>query len=299
MSTIESYDVVVIGGSYAGMAAALQLARARRTVLVVDAGQRRNRFASSSHGFLTQDGRSPDVIAAQAREQLLAYPTVTWRNGSATRVAPKAHGFTVHIDGDVKALARRLILATGVIDELPQLPGVQERWGRSIFHCPYCHGYELNQGRLGVLAAAPISMHQALLVPEWGAVTLFTNQAFEPDAQQLAQLQARSVVIERTPVSAIAGERAAVQLSDGREVELDGLFILARMRMGSPIAQQLGCAFEEGPLGAIIKTDAVKETTIPNVFACGDAARAMASVSLAVADGAMAGISAHQSLVMR
>ena len=134
-----TYDAIIIGGSYAGLSAALTLARAKRRVLVVDAGQRRNRFAHSSHGFLTQDGADPAAIAATAREQLMKYPTVTWRDDTVVE-ATAGTPFGFGLAGGERVEARRVVLATGVVDELPDLPGVAERWGRSIFHCPYCHG---------------------------------------------------------------------------------------------------------------------------------------------------------------
>jgi thioredoxin reductase len=175
------FDVIIVGGSYAGMAAALQLVRARRKVLVIDAGQRRNRFASSSHGFLTRDGESPDAIAAEAKKQLLAYPTVTWEGGKAVSAAGKVDAFSVEAEKGETYEARRLILATGITDILPDIPGLVERWGKTVFHCPYCHGYELNEGRLGVLATGPLSVHQALMIPDWGKTTFFTNSVCSPD----------------------------------------------------------------------------------------------------------------------
>ncbi|HYP13162.1 MAG TPA: NAD(P)/FAD-dependent oxidoreductase, partial [Bryobacteraceae bacterium] len=134
------FDVIVLGGSYSGIAAAMQIARARRSVLVIDAGVRRNRFASTSHGFLGQDGRSPAVIAAEARAQLLAYPSVTWVDTAAKLASPEDFGFSVTTEEGQVYKARRLVLATGVTNELPDVPGLKERWGKSVFHCPYCHG---------------------------------------------------------------------------------------------------------------------------------------------------------------
>ncbi len=162
------YDVMIVGGSYAGMAAALQLVRGRRTVAVLDAGQRRNRFASTSHGVLGQDGTAPGDLAATAKAQLLKYPTVTWRDGAAVFAEHTGDQFTVHTHQDERFTARRLVLATGVRDDLPAIPGLVERWGQSVFHCPYCHGYELDTGPIGVLATGAASLHQALLIPEWG-----------------------------------------------------------------------------------------------------------------------------------
>jgi len=158
-SAVEIFDALVIGGSYGGLSAAMQLARARRRVLVVDAGQKRNRFAKTSHGFLTQDGRSPDAIAADGRAQLLLYPTVRWLHGTATEAEPLQDGFAVRTEAGERLQARVLVLATGVVDELPDIPGVAERWGRHVFHCPYCHGYELDRGRIGVLGVGPTSLH--------------------------------------------------------------------------------------------------------------------------------------------
>lgn len=292
-----SYEVIVVGGSYAGIAAALQLARARRRILVIDAGVRRNRFAAASHGFLGQDGRPPGDIIADARAQLLSYPTVTWLDATATEARQIEAGFSVTAGGQ-ESRAKRLILALGVVDELPAVPGLQERWGTSVFHCPYCHGYELDQGPVGVLATGPMSMHHAILLPDWGPTTFFTNGIFEPDAEQSAQLAARGVTVEREQVVAVTGTRAEVVLGDGRTIALDGLFTIPRIHAASPLPRQLGCAFEDGPAGPFIQTDMLKATTVAGVFACGDAARPFGSVSLAVGDGAMAGAATHQSLIM-
>jgi thioredoxin reductase len=297
------YDVIIVGGSYAGLSAALQLGRARRRVLVLDAGQPRNRFASHAHGFLGSDGAAPGAIAARGRADVLAYPTIEWREAAASEVLRRADGFTVRTGSNEHA-GRRLILATGVVDELPALPGLRERWGQTVFHCPYCHGYELGRGRLGVLATSPLAMHLVALVSEWAAVdqtTLFLNAAFEPDAEQLAELAARGIRLEREPVVAAEGEAPALELRlrDGRTARLDGLFLVPHTRLAGPFAEQLGCELEPGPTGAFYKTDATKETTVSGVFACGDAAAAAAALSIAVADGTIAGVAAHRSLVFR
>jgi thioredoxin reductase len=292
------FDALIVGGSYAGLSAALQLARARRRILLIDAGTRRNRFARSAHGFLGQDGRAPGDIVADARAQLLAYPTVEWVDDHAATAAKTSAGFSVGTAQGEAFEARRLILALGVADELPGIPGLAERWGTGVFHCPYCHGYELDGGPVGVLAVSPMSLHQALMLPDWGATTLFLNGAFVPDDQQMAELRRRGVAIESEPIERISG-KADVVLRDGRVVALAGLLTLTRTQPSSPLAGQLGCAFEDGPLGPFIQTDAFKETTVPGVFASGDAARAMGSVAFAVADGAMSGAGAHQSLIFR
>ena len=293
------YDVIIVGGSYSGISAGLQLARARRKVLVIDAGQRRNRFAHSSHGFLGQDGRNPGTIASEARAQLLAYPTVEWMSQPAIQAKTEDGGYVITAANGEQFAARRLILATGVVDELPEIPGLSERWGQRVFHCPYCHGYELDGGQVGVLAASPMAIHQALMLPDWGPTTLFLNEVFEPDAGQLAMLARRGVVVEPEPVLSVGGEQADVTLASGRVIKLAGLFTQPRTRMGSPLAAQLGCEFEAGPTGDFIKVDAMRETNVPGVFACGDAAIAAGNVAIAVGDGARTGGAAHQSLIFR
>ncbi|PZW70950.1 thioredoxin reductase [Pseudomonas sp. URMO17WK12:I1] len=294
-----SYDVIIVGGSYAGLSAGLQLARARRRVLVIDAGVRRNRFASHSHGFLGQDGRAPDEIAADGRAELMDYPTVTWQVGEAGEVQRDGEGFVVTLCGGQRVAARRLILAGGVRDELPAIDGLAERWGRQVFHCPYCHGYELDQGRIGVLAVSPMSIHHALMLPDWGSTTFFLNGVFVPDAEQLQQLARRGVVVEPDRVQSISGERVDVNLADGRRVALDGLFVMPRTHQNNPLATQLGCALLEGPMGLYLQTSETQETSVPGVFACGDAALAAGSVALAVGTGARAGAGVHQSLIFR
>jgi len=299
MSTIQNgieFDAIVIGGSYAGLSAAMQLARARRRVLVVDAGQRRNRYAKRSHGFLTQDGAEAAAIAAQGRAQLLAYPTVRWLEGKVVQAVAEGEGFRIVLADGAAVHGRRLVLATGVADELPAVEGLAERWGQSVFHCPYCHGYELDEGAIGVIATGELSMHHALMLPDWGTVTLFLNGAFEPDAAQLAALAGRGVTLERTPLARIEGE-ADVVLADGRTLPMAGLFVMSQMRMASPLAGQLGCAMEDGHAGQFVRTDMMKASSVPGVFCCGDMARAAGNVALAVADGAMAGVGAHRSLI--
>jgi thioredoxin reductase len=293
-------DAIVIGGSFAGLSAALQLARARRRVLVIDAGLPRNRFADAAHGVLGHDGKAPAAILREAMCQLTAYPTVEILRGEALNAVTHPDGFTVTVSDGRSVRARRLVLATGVVDTLPDVPGLKERWGATVLHCPYCHGYEVRDRPLGVLANHPMAAHQAAMIPDWGPTTLFTQGRFEPDAEQLAQLAARSVTIEREPVVALLGDAPdldAVQLADGRVVTVNALFVAPSTRMASPLARQLGCAFDDGMLGPVIRVDDWKATTVPGVYAAGDAARAMHNATLASADGVLAGVGAHQSLM--
>ncbi len=290
------YDVAIIGGSYAGMASALQLLRARRSVLVIDEGKRRNRFSNESHGFLTQDGVDPAAIAQRARAQLEAYPTLTWADTVAIGIEGERDHFVVTTQKAVRFEARRILLAIGVIDHLPPIAGLAERWGKSVFHCPYCDGYELDQGQIGVIAVGPMSTHQAELLTEWGAVTLLTNNALGLDDVARRHLEARGVVIDETPIECIDGT-ADVHLAGGSKLSFAGLFVATRCEPASPIAADTGCVLEETPLGIQLRLSEANETSIPGIFACGDVARAPHSVSRAVGDGALAGLHVHRSLV--
>ncbi|CAB3695605.1 Thioredoxin reductase [Achromobacter mucicolens] len=295
------YDVIIIGGSFAGLSAAMQLARARRQVLLVDAARPRNRYAAHAHGFLGQDGVPPQEIVANARAQLARYPTVSFLDGEAIQALAQDGGFAVVMAGGEQVRGARLILATGMRDELPPLPGLQARWGQTVLHCPYCHGFEVAGEPLGVLAAHPMSVHQAMLLPDWGPTTYFTQGQFEPSPEDARHLAARGVRVERTPVVALRGDAPAltgVVLADGREVPLRALFVASRVHMASPLAGQLGCEFDEGPLGPVIRVDDMKQTTVPGVFAAGDASTPMSNATLASASGVMAGVCAHRSLVM-
>ncbi|MFS0773202.1 NAD(P)/FAD-dependent oxidoreductase [Sphingomonas sp. 1P08PE] len=292
------YDVIVIGGSFAGLSAATQLARARRTVLVIDAGLPRNRFADEAHGFLGQDGRAPAAIMREARCQLLRYPTVEIRSGEASSAVAVDGGFAVELADGGQLHAHRLVLATGVADTLPAVPGMAERWGATVLHCPYCHGYEVRDQPLGVLAAHPLSAHQAMLIPDWGPTTYFTQGHFEPDPADVRAFAARGIVVERTPVVELLGDAPAldgVRLADGRFVEVSALFTAPRTKPATPLATMLGCEHEDGPTGPYVKVDQWGATSVPGVWAAGDAATPMHNATLASAAGVLAGIGAHQA----
>lgn len=294
------HDAIIIGGSFAGLSAATYIARARRSVCIIDTGAPRNRFAAHSHGFLAQDGSEPGAMLATARSQVAAYPTASFIEGEAISAAVAPDGFSVKLaTGEVMESAR-LVLAFGISDELPAIPGLAERWGKSVLHCPYCHGYEFSGRRLGVLNVSPMSVHQAMLIAEWGPTTLYLNGASEPDDAALAQLQKRGVAIERAPVGALHGEGAelsAIELADGLMSGVDALYLGPRTHLNSEIADQLGCELEEGTFGRIIRTDAQKGTTVPGVYAAGDITRSAHNVTWASADGVMAGMALHRSLV--
>lgn len=298
------FDVIIIGGSFAGLSAALQLARTRRPIAVIDAGMPRNRFAARAHGVLAQDGKSGSAILAEARAQLAAYPNVSQLTGTVRQATPGSSGklaFSVSLDDGQLIAGRRLILATGVRDVLPQLPGVAERWGQTVLHYPYCHGYEIGGGPIGVLGRLPASVHQASLIADWGDVTLFTSGMPPLDDDALQLLARRNVALESTAVMAVEGNVPAIsgaRLADGRLLPLRALFLAAPVQQASALAQQLGCVLEEGMMGPIVQVDAMKMTSVPGVHAAGDAARAMANITFAMADGVMAAVGAHHALIM-
>lgn len=293
------YDTIIVGGSFAGLSAALYLARARRSVLVLDTRAPRNRFASASHGFFAQDGSDPKTMIETMRAQVAAYPTVRFLDEEAVDAVREKDAFRVTLANGQAMVGAKLLLAFGITDVLPELPGISERWGKSVLHCPYCHGYEVSGKRLGVLNLSPMSVHQATLIPEWGPTTFFLNGGtIDPSAA--ADLERRGVAIEPEPLDSLVGEGsslAAIRLRNGLERPLDALFIGPPNRFNSGIAEQLGCAVEKGPLGSIVKVDEMKATTVAEVYAAGDITRMGHTVTFACADGVMAALAIHRSLV--
>ena len=313
-----TYDAIVIGGSFAGLSAAMQLARARRRVCVVDAGQPRNRFAAASHGFFGQDGEPPLAMIEQARRKLLAYPTVDVVQGTvvsatptptptATPAAGSTTGFSVALqEGGTQIAAHKLVLAFGVSDGLPDIAGLRARWGTSVLHCPYCHGYEFAGRRLGVLYHSPQSGMHAQLIADWGPTTLFLNGETTLEPAERERLLALGIAIEPAHIAALEGPGQALQGvrmapagggGEARVVPLDALYVAATTRPASPLAEQLGCAFDDGPMGPAVRTDANKMTTVPGVYAAGDLTLMRHNATLASAEGVLAGVGAHQALV--
>jgi thioredoxin reductase len=293
------YDTIIVGGSFAGLTAALYLGRARRSTLVLDTHAPRNRFTAASHGLFAQDGSEPQAMLATMRAQVAAYSTVHFRDVMALDAVREDDGFKVVQGHGETATSATLLLAFGISDLLPELPGIAERWGRTVVHCPYCHGYEFSGKRLGVLNLSPMSVHQATLVPEWGPTTFFLNGG-AIDAEATASLRQRGVTIEPEPVESLVGEGAglsAIRLQNGEERPLDALFIGPPNRLNSHMAEQLGCALEAGPLGSLITVDEMKATSVAGVYAAGDITRMGHAVTFACADGVAAAVAIHRSLV--
>ncbi|KRB08301.1 NAD(P)/FAD-dependent oxidoreductase [Lysobacter sp. Root690] len=295
-------DVIIIGGSFAGLAAALQLGRARRKVVVLDTGLPRNRFAGHSHGLLGHDHKPPLDILTEARQQLTRYPTIRLVSARADSVSGAIDDFSV-LTADGESLgARRLILSYGVVDQLPDVPGFVEGWGTSIVPCPYCDGFEVAGQHWGVVWSGPQSHQSVRLFRDWtDTLTVFADgHDISPDIQ--ADLARRNVPVIDGRIIEIArqgGHAATVKLDTGPNVAVDILFALPRNKPSASLHESLGLATVDTPVGIALKVDERRETSVSGIYAAGDLANpGMPSVTTATWQGAMAGIFAQQSMLV-
>jgi len=294
-------DAIVIGGSFAGLSAALQLGRARRRVTVIDTGMPRNRYAAHAHGMLGHDGKPPSQILAEGRAQLATYPTISIVDARASAASGSLDDFTVTTETGEALRARRLILSYGITDIAPDIHGFAECWGTSVLHCPYCHGFEVADRRLGVLYSSPMSLHAVSLLPHWtNRLTLFANGMDVP-AEEIARFAARGVTIIGPKVVGFQheqGQLSAVLLDHGASVPLDAIFAAPRQRPSVDLQSGLGLDMLDGPLGQLIRVNEKFETSLPGVYASGDVASPMQSAQLALSNGGLSGVMCHQSLVL-
>ena len=292
-------DVIIIGGSFAGLSAALQLGRARRRVTVFDTGQPRNRFSDHAHGMLGHDGKSPEQILQEGRDQLATYPSIELRTARVTGLGGKIDGFSVTTEDGEQFSARRLILSYGITDIMPDLPGFAQCWGKTVLHCPYCHGFEVADRRIGLLYSTPLSLHAMGLLHDWSErLTLFADGNDVPDMER-QKLERRGVAIVDGKVESFAHEQGrlgAVHLANGDKVEIDALFAHPRQRLASDIHEGLSLEMEDSPIGQVIGVDDKSQTSTEGVYAAGDLAAPMQSAHLALSRGGLAGIHCHQSL---
>ncbi|HZG10313.1 MAG TPA: NAD(P)/FAD-dependent oxidoreductase [Allosphingosinicella sp.] len=233
------------------------------------------------------------------RLKLAHYPIVRQIGGSVSSIGGWDGCFVVGTKDGAAFSGRKILLATGVVDTLPKLPGLAERWGRCVVHCPYCHGYEVGGGAIGVLATGSASIAQASTLADWGDITFFTASAGDIAPDQLAMLHRRRVMLEDRPLEALEGPPDGpieVRFADGAAMRIKALFLASRQRV-SPLADALGCAIEETPHGALIGTGPDKQTSVPGIYAAGDTARLPTNVTLASADGVLAGAAIHQALI--
>ncbi|MFD1872349.1 NAD(P)/FAD-dependent oxidoreductase [Hymenobacter bucti] len=298
MNTTEIVDVLIVGGSYAGLSAALVLGRALRQVVVLDSGLPCNRQTPHSHNFLTQDGSTPAALAAVAREQVLAYPTVQLRHEAAVMAMGEDNAFAVTTASGTVLHARKLLFATGIRDLMPALPGFAECWGISAIHCPYCHGYEYREQPTGILATGDTAVEMGLLIRNWtDKLTIFTDgpAALLPAPRQ--QLAGRGIVVEETPVRQLlhhAGYLTHLELADGRTVALAALYARLPFEQHCALPQALGCTHTAA---GHLTVDNFQKTSVPGVYAAGDATSPMRAVGAAVAAGMMAGAMLNRELI--
>ena len=298
----DAYDVVVIGGGAAGLNGALLLARSRRSVLVVDAGQPRNRPAAAVHGLLGHDGRPPAELLAVGRAEVRAYGGDVVA-GEVTAVGGELdRGFTVTLGDGRVILARRLLVTSGLVDDLPDVPGLRERWGRDVVHCPYCHGWEVRDQPIGVLASGPMSVHQALLFRQLSDDVIYFRRGTALDDEAAARLAARGIRVVDGEVSAVVitdDHVAGVRLADGTVVPRQALAVAARMTARAGFLADLGLKASEHPsgMGAHIPADPAGRTEVPGVWAAGNVTDLSAQVGASAAAGALAGAVINADLV--
>jgi thioredoxin reductase len=294
---MNEYDVAVVGGGAAGLSAALVLTRARRRVAVIDAGEPRNGPASAMHGFLSRDGTAPGDLLARGRDEVTTYGGHLLA-GTVTDVRPReGDGFALTLADGTALGARRVLVTTGLRDEIPDLPGLRERWGRDVLHCPYCHGYEVRDQPLGVLGGSPAAVLHALLVRQWSDDVVYLAHTHTPSVVEREQLAARDIRVVDGHVSRVIAENdllTGVELADGSVVRRSAVFVRPDFRPNADLLAGLGCAtYDNGWVVA----DPTGRTSVPGVWVAGNAVNPRAQVITAAGEGSAAAIALNADLV--
>lgn len=306
------YDVVVVGGGAAGLSAAQMLGRARRSVLVVDCGEPRNAPAEAVHGFLSRDGISPAALLRAGRTEMESYGgrildgqviAVELMDGELG----ESGAFKVRLqDGtgqESTVQGRRLLITTGLVDGLPDIPGIADLWGKDVLHCPYCHGWEVRDREIGILGTGPMAVFQALLFRQWSSnITLFLNGSIEPDEAELEQLAARNITVVHGAVERLQlnrGRLSGVQLATGGVVSIDALAVAPVFTARTQYFSGLGLKIQQHPsgMGEYVETDADGATGVPGVWAAGNVADLRAQVLSSAAAGAAAAVAINSDLM--
>lgn len=296
----RAFDTIVIGGGSTGLSAALMLARACRRVLVIDSGAARNRFASHMHGVLGHDGASPADLLARGRKELSAYG-VEIVSGEVADVSEIARGLSVALADGATHYARTVLVASGLTDELPQLPGLADLWGGPVFGCPYCHGWEVRNQRWGVLGTSPVVAHQALLARQWTKnLTVFDTEGAFLNTDVRARLEARGASIVDSPVTVVSGEEGELQgvrTADGAHYELDALLVGSQVIPRDGFLTSLSLERVDSPMGSLLSTDPMGRTSHPRVWAAGNVVDPRLNVPGVIGQAAMIGGAINMALV--
>lgn len=289
MTDSKNYDVIIIGGSYSGLSAAMALGRALRTVLIIDNGKPCNRQTPHSHNFITQDGEKPSSIAEKAKAQVLKYDTVKFHNGLAINGEKTEKGFKITTQTKKDFFSKKLIFATGLKDLIPNVKGFSECWGISVIHCPYCHGYEVKNEKTGILANGDFAFHYAQLISNWTKdLTILTNGKSTLTQEQTDKIAKHKISIIEKEILEIKhdnGYLKQVIFKDNSDIELKAVYSRPDFEQHCKIPENLGCELTEQGL---LKVDMSQKTTIDGIFACGDNASPLRAVSYAVATGTIA-----------
>ncbi|MDT0678712.1 NAD(P)/FAD-dependent oxidoreductase [Autumnicola musiva] len=297
MSTSNYFEVIIVGGSYAGLSAALALGRSLRNVLIIDNGLPCNRQTPYSHNFITQDGREPGDVIAEAKAQVLKYSSVKMVNATAVKGEKLENGFQITTPEGEDYKCRKLIFATGVKDIIPNINGFSECWGISVIHCPYCHGYEFKGQKTGIMANGENAVHLASLVINLTkSLSILTTGKANFNESQIQKLEKHKIKIIETEIQEIdheSGHLKNVIFSDGRQLPLDALYAAIPFMQHSAIPASLGCEFTKG---GHITTNSFHKTTTEGIFACGDCATMMRSVANAVSSGNFTGAIVNKEL---
>lgn len=296
MST-RSYDVVIAGGGPAGLSSALVLGRCCRLVLLCDGGQPRNAKSSAVHGLFTRDGISPQQLRQVGREQLERYGNVRVLDIPIIDAKPKASGFEISLSDGSQVFARKLLLATGLVDMLPPIPGLKELWGSGVFPCPYCDGWEVRKQRLAVYGSGRHALALCRALTGWSQdVQLFSNGPSELSAAERHGLLERHISINEARILRLdsrQGRLCRIVLEGGDAVERDALFLSAPQHQQSPLAEKLGCSLRRG----VVETDQWQSTEIPGLYVAGDASQDVQLAIVAAAEGARAAFAINRALV--
>lgn len=293
----NTYEVIIIGGSYAGLSAAMALGRSLRNVLIIDSGKPCNRHTPHSHNFITQDGETPAAIAQKAKEQVLKYDTVTFLKGKAVSAERSVTGFTIGTEAGETFTAKKLLFATGVADLLPKINGFDDCWGISVIHCPYCHGYEVKTQKTAILANGDAAIHYVVLLRQLtNDLTIFTNGPAEFTMEQSAKLKQYNIPVIKDKIAALKHNKGYVEkiiMQDCTAYDFPVIYARPATKQHSDLPEELGCTINEQ---GFITVDEMQQTSVNGIYAAGDCTTGQRAVAIAVGTGMKAGAAINYAL---